>query len=61
MAKKTEQIGGIEWVKYDWKAFKFVPAFCGPKLTISDGGLVVKHTGPNGKIKKKFQKIFNHF
>ena len=31
---------------------------CGPKLTISEGGLVLKHSGPTGiKIKQKI--IFN--
>jgi len=40
MAILTEQIDGIEWVKYDWNGYKLNAADCGPVLAISGDGLV---------------------
>jgi hypothetical protein len=45
----VEQIGGVEWVKYNLKTYKFDKANCGRNLTISEGGLVAKHSGQDGK------------
>jgi len=46
---KNKQISGIEWIKYDWKAFKLNKTIYLPKLTISEGGFVAKHYGSDGK------------
>jgi hypothetical protein len=46
----TEQIDGIEYIRYDWKAYKW-NAFDYPpkKLTILDDGFILKHSGSEGK------------
>lgn len=40
----TEQIDGIEWIKYEQNDYKLNPADRSPDLAISENGNIAKHS-----------------